>query len=90
MYSVFVKWRGSLNSLRATSYLARLVERKKRWEAPDQCQGVVSQNCGETQQNCTAICTTLKAKDNDRRNYLAHSRDEFRGPRSDVMVDRNA
>ncbi|GFY35210.1 hypothetical protein TNCV_5045841 [Trichonephila clavipes] len=36
---------GTLNSLRAASPLVRLVEGEERWEAPDNSQGVLSQNC---------------------------------------------
>ncbi|GFV79652.1 uncharacterized protein TNCV_1724771 [Trichonephila clavipes] len=38
-----------LNSHRVTSPVVRLVEGEVRWEAPDHPQGVLPQNCGETQ-----------------------------------------
>ncbi|GFV78600.1 uncharacterized protein TNCV_1889061 [Trichonephila clavipes] len=71
---------GILNSRRAARTLVRLVEGDERWEAPDHHQGVLSQNWGGTEQNCTVTCMVLKAKDNDRRKNIALSHDEFRGP----------
>ncbi|GFV58362.1 uncharacterized protein TNCV_2556061 [Trichonephila clavipes] len=69
----------TLNSRRAASSLVRLVERGKRWKAPDHSQGVLPQNWGETELNHSVTCMVLKATDNDRR-HLAFCNDEFRGP----------
>ncbi|GFX63220.1 transposable element Tcb2 transposase [Trichonephila clavipes] len=43
--------RGTLNNCQAASPLVRLVEGKKRWEAPDHLQSVLPQNQGETEPN---------------------------------------
>ncbi|GFV83288.1 uncharacterized protein TNCV_1900141 [Trichonephila clavipes] len=70
--------------------LVTFVEGEERLEAPDHPQGVLSQNWGGTEQNHTVTCMLFKAKANDRRKNLVLRRDEFRGPRSDVTVDRVA
>ncbi|GFW82381.1 uncharacterized protein TNCV_3818611 [Trichonephila clavipes] len=70
---------GTLNSRRAASPLVRLVEGEERWEAPDHSQGVLPQNCGETELNRSVTCMVLKATANDMR-HLALYHDEFRGP----------
>ncbi|GFU07276.1 uncharacterized protein TNCV_2656021 [Trichonephila clavipes] len=69
----------TLNSRRAASPLVRLVERKERWVAHNQKQGVLPQSWGETELNRSVTCMVLKATANDRR-YLALCHDEFRGP----------
>ncbi|GFW08262.1 uncharacterized protein TNCV_1655771 [Trichonephila clavipes] len=51
-------------------------------QASDHHQGVLPQNWGGNEPNRTVTCMVLKAKANDRRQNLALSRDEFRGPRS--------
>ncbi|GFW37046.1 uncharacterized protein TNCV_5019441 [Trichonephila clavipes] len=79
MYSAFTAW-GTLNSRRAASPLARLVEGEERWEAPDYPQSVLPQNWGETELNRSVTCMLLKATANDRRKNLALSLDELRGP----------
>ncbi|GFU63834.1 uncharacterized protein TNCV_3496461 [Trichonephila clavipes] len=71
---------GTLNSYRAKSPLVRLVKGEERWEAPDLPQGVLSQNWGGTDQNCTVPCMVLKATANDERKNLAPCYDKFRGP----------
>ncbi|GFX47415.1 uncharacterized protein TNCV_1734021 [Trichonephila clavipes] len=70
---------GTLNNHRAASPLVRLVEGEQMWEAPDQSQGVLPQNWGESELNRSVTCMGLKATDNNRR-HLALSHDEFRGP----------
>ncbi|GFX41275.1 uncharacterized protein TNCV_2219731 [Trichonephila clavipes] len=76
---VLARQGGTLNSRRAASPLMRLVEVEERLEAPDHPQGVLPQNWGETERNCSVACMVLKAMDNDRR-HLALCYDEFRGP----------
>ncbi|GFW73104.1 uncharacterized protein TNCV_832231 [Trichonephila clavipes] len=44
---------GTLNSRRAASPLVRWVEGEERWEAPDHPHGVLPQNWGETELNCS-------------------------------------
>ncbi|GFT23324.1 uncharacterized protein TNCV_2016181 [Trichonephila clavipes] len=78
MYSAFTGW-GSLNSRRAASPLVRMVEGEERWEATDHPQGVLPQNWGKIELNCSVTCMVLKATANDRR-HLAFYHDEFRGP----------
>ncbi|GFY33336.1 hypothetical protein TNCV_1897881 [Trichonephila clavipes] len=63
---------------------------EERWETPDYPLGVLPHNWNGTEQNHTVTIMVLKAKANDRRKILALSRDEFRGPRSDVTVDQMA
>ncbi|GFT91017.1 uncharacterized protein TNCV_2008611 [Trichonephila clavipes] len=60
---------GTLNSLRATSHLVRLVEWIDRWEAPGHPWGFLPLNWGETDQNRTVPCMLLKANANDRRKH---------------------
>ncbi|GFV90989.1 hypothetical protein TNCV_1248761 [Trichonephila clavipes] len=57
----------------------------ERWEAPGHPQGFLLLNWGETEQNRTIPYMVLKAKVNDRRKFLALSRVEIRGPRSDFI-----
>ncbi|GFW12063.1 uncharacterized protein TNCV_4531281 [Trichonephila clavipes] len=83
MYSAFVAG-GTLYSRRAASPIVRLMEGEERWKVPDHSQGVLTPYWGETEQNHTVICMVLTAKANDRRKILALSRNEFRGPLSDV------
>ncbi|GFX03739.1 hypothetical protein TNCV_2113111 [Trichonephila clavipes] len=64
----------------AASPFVWLVEREKRWKAFGHSQGVLPQNWGGTEQNCTAACMVLKAKANDRGKNLSLCSDEFRGP----------
>ncbi|GFT14394.1 cullin-4A [Trichonephila clavipes] len=68
---------GTLNSRRAASPFVRW--QGKRWESPDHPQGVLPQNWGETELNCSVTCMVLKATANDR-HHLALCHDEFRGP----------
>ncbi|GFU01600.1 phosphatase and actin regulator 2 [Trichonephila clavipes] len=51
---------------------------EERWEVPDHPQGVLPQNWGKTELNCSVTCMMLKATANDRR-QLALCHDEFRG-----------
>ncbi|GFU67822.1 uncharacterized protein TNCV_4528911 [Trichonephila clavipes] len=51
------------------------------WEATDHPLGVLPQNWGGNESNCTLSCIVLKATSNDRR-HLALCHDEFRGPQS--------
>ncbi|GFW24039.1 NACHT and WD repeat domain-containing protein 2 [Trichonephila clavipes] len=74
---------GTLNSRRAASHLMRLVEGEGRWEAPDHHQGFLPLNWGGTVQNRTVTCRVLKAKETGVK-IPALSRDEFRGPQSDL------
>ncbi|GFV54763.1 uncharacterized protein TNCV_3010651, partial [Trichonephila clavipes] len=58
---------GTLNSRRAASPLAGLVEVEERWEALDHAQDFLPLNWGGTERNHTVTCMVLKAKANDRR-----------------------
>ncbi|GFX03119.1 uncharacterized protein TNCV_4289021 [Trichonephila clavipes] len=58
---------GTLNSLRATSSLVRLVEGEERWETSDHLQGFLSPNWAGTEPNRTVTCMVLKVTPNDRR-----------------------
>ncbi|GFU55035.1 uncharacterized protein TNCV_425431 [Trichonephila clavipes] len=78
MYSAFAAW-GTLNSPRTANPLVRLVEGEERWKTPDHSQGILPQNWGETERNCSVTCMVHKAKANDRR-HLALRHDEFREP----------
>ncbi|GFT26438.1 cullin-4A [Trichonephila clavipes] len=69
----------TLNSRRTTSPLVRLVKGEDRWDAPDQPQGVLPLNWGETELNRSVICMVLKTTANDR-HPLALSHAEFHGP----------
>ncbi|GFV78392.1 uncharacterized protein TNCV_95491 [Trichonephila clavipes] len=80
MYSACAAW-ATLNSRRAASPLARLVEGEERREASDHPQSVLPPNWGGIEPNRTVTCMVLKATANDRR-HLALCHDEFRGPRS--------
>ncbi|GFX13162.1 uncharacterized protein TNCV_2989261 [Trichonephila clavipes] len=64
---------GTLNSRRAASPLAKLVEEEERSEALDKTQGVLPQNWDGTKKNRILTCKVLEDKN------LALSRDEFRG-----------
>ncbi|GFS98792.1 cullin-4A [Trichonephila clavipes] len=77
----------TLNSRRTASPLVRLMEGEERWEAPDPSQGVLPQNWGETEPNCTATCTVLKATANDRRTSSLLL-DDFPGPGYDAVEIR--
>ncbi|GFY27041.1 uncharacterized protein TNCV_2066621 [Trichonephila clavipes] len=79
-YCVPSRLGGTLNSRRDPSPLVRLDEGKEMWEAPDQYEGVLLQNWGGTEENCTVNRMVLKAKANDMRKILSLSHDEFRGP----------
>ncbi|GFW61431.1 hypothetical protein TNCV_346791 [Trichonephila clavipes] len=86
MYIAFAAWRYSKEPSSRKSP-CEVGQREERWrEGPDHPQGALPQNWGETEQNSTVTCMVLKAKANDRRKNLVPSRDEFRGPRSDVTV----
>ncbi|GFU75299.1 uncharacterized protein TNCV_4755581 [Trichonephila clavipes] len=75
-----VRHRGTLNSRQATSPLMRLAEGVERWEALT-TPGVLPQNWGGNEPNCTVTYMVVKATANDRRHFaLCH--DEFREPRS--------
>ncbi|GFX73224.1 uncharacterized protein TNCV_1245471 [Trichonephila clavipes] len=54
-------------------------ETLERWEAPDDHQGVLPQNWGETELNRSVTGMVLKATANDRR-HLALCHDEFHWP----------
>ncbi|GFX11097.1 uncharacterized protein TNCV_4503121 [Trichonephila clavipes] len=69
----------TLNSRRVESPFVMLVEREERWEAPDQPQGVIPLNWGETELNRSVTCMVLITTANDMQ-QLALSPDEFRGP----------
>ncbi|GFV82807.1 uncharacterized protein TNCV_4147751 [Trichonephila clavipes] len=58
---------GTLNSRRAASPLVRLLEVEEKCEAIDHLQGVLPQNWGEIELNCSVTCMVLKALTNDRR-----------------------
>ncbi|GFS51569.1 uncharacterized protein TNCV_549831 [Trichonephila clavipes] len=58
---------GTINSLRATCLLVRLVEREDRWKDPDPLQGVLPQNWRGTELNPIVTFLVLKAMANDRR-----------------------
>ncbi|GFX26721.1 uncharacterized protein TNCV_1838941 [Trichonephila clavipes] len=70
---------GTLNSRRAASPLVRLAEGEGRWEAPSNSHGVLNQNWGETELNCSVTSMLLIAMANDRR-HTTLSHDEFREP----------
>ncbi|GFT47360.1 uncharacterized protein TNCV_3749331 [Trichonephila clavipes] len=98
MYNAFAAWGGTLNSRRAASPLVRLVEVEEMWEAFDHSQGILPQNWGGTEPNCSVTSMVLKAKANNTHTGLALkirsakdlalSHDEFRKPRSNVTVDQ--
>ncbi|GFX23358.1 hypothetical protein TNCV_4936731 [Trichonephila clavipes] len=66
MYSAFAAG-DTLNSRRAVSPLAWLVEGEERSEAPDQPQVFLPLNWGGTEQKHTVTCRVHKDKANDRR-----------------------
>ncbi|GFY25350.1 uncharacterized protein TNCV_2484701 [Trichonephila clavipes] len=76
---------GTVNSRQAASPLVRLVEGEARWKTPGHTRSFLPQNWGGTKQNRTVTCMMLRAMANDRRKYLALCRNEFRGPRSDII-----
>ncbi|GFV48839.1 uncharacterized protein TNCV_4269161 [Trichonephila clavipes] len=71
---------GTLNDRRDVSSVLRLLEKEKRWEAPNHPQGVLSQNWSGIKKNRFITCMVLKAKANERHKNMALCRDEFRGP----------
>ncbi|GFV15379.1 hypothetical protein TNCV_4834061 [Trichonephila clavipes] len=78
-YSFTVGFRNFVKRRSMSSTRHRLVEGEERREIPDHQQGVLPQNWGGTESNCTVTCMVLKTKANDRRKTLALSCDEFRG-----------
>ncbi|GFX69109.1 cullin-4A [Trichonephila clavipes] len=58
---------GTLNNRRAARLLVRLVERMRGGRPLTLPQGVLPQNWGGTELNCTVTCMVLKATANDRR-----------------------
>ncbi|GFU24569.1 uncharacterized protein TNCV_2265141 [Trichonephila clavipes] len=59
---------GTLNSRRAASPLAWLVEREERWPVHQPPQDFLSQNWGGAEQNRAVTCRVLKVKVKDRCN----------------------
>ncbi|GFY21637.1 hypothetical protein TNCV_1167821 [Trichonephila clavipes] len=57
-----LQYGGTLNSRQDASSLARLVEGKERWEAPDYTEGVLPQNWCGIEPNPTVTSMVLKAK----------------------------
>ncbi|GFX70194.1 uncharacterized protein TNCV_4616321 [Trichonephila clavipes] len=58
---VYSRHGGTLNNLRATSPLVRLVEGGQRWEAPDHPQGVLPLNWGETELTRSVTCMEFQS-----------------------------
>ncbi|GFV15188.1 hypothetical protein TNCV_4650201 [Trichonephila clavipes] len=81
---------GTLNKYRTASPLVMLVKLEERWETPDYPQTGVSLKIGEGEQSKIVLslvwCSKLRLTTST--NNLPLSRDEFRGPWSDVTVDQ--